>query len=355
VASEETGQERSEQPSARRREDFRRQGRVAFSPDLNGAAGLLAGLGVLALMASTLPTAAVETVARHLTALSSADLTIDSALGLMLEALVSAARLGGPLIVGPMLAGIGVHLLQTRGTVSAEGLRPRWHRLSVSGNLGRLLSGRSAAALLKALLKLTIVAWVAVATLRADRALMLGGGDTPAQVAAIGAVVMRVWLRIAVGYLALSLFDYAYLWWEHEKSLRMTKEEVRQESRETEASPALRQRLRALHQKMAGRRMMAEVKRADVVVRNPTHVAVALRYKAGTMRAPRVVAKGERLVALRIIEVAQEARVPVVENRPLARALFGAVDIGREVPPALYRAVAEVLAYVYSLTGTRRS
>src|SRR5262249_46157124 len=100
--------------------------------------------------------------------------------------------------------------------------------------------------------------------------------------------------------------------------------------------------------------MMAEVKRADVVVRNPTHVAVALRYKAGTMRAPRVVAKGERLVALRIIEVAREARVPVVENRLLARALFAAVDIGREGPPTLDRAVAEVLAYVYSLTGARR-
>jgi flagellar biosynthetic protein FlhB len=239
--------------------------------------------------------------------------------------------------------------------MSAEGLRPHWNRLSPGANVSRLLGGRSAAALLKALLKLAIVGWVAVATLRSDWTLVVGGSaDSQAHLAAVGAAIGRVWLRIAAGYLVLALFDYAYQWWEHEKSLRMTKEEVRQESRETEASPTLRQRLRAVHQKMAGRRMMTEVKRADVVVRNPTHVAVALRYQAGRMRAPRVVAKGERLLALRIIEVARAARVPVVENRPLARALFASVEIGRDVPPTLYRAVAEVLAYVYSLTGGRR-
>jgi flagellar biosynthetic protein FlhB len=355
VASEETGQERSEQPSARRREEFRRQGRVALSPDLTAAAGLLAGLGVLAMTAATLPAVAIDTLARRLVVLPRTDLTIDGALGLALDVLLAAARLGWPLVLGPMLVGISVHLLQTHGAVSGEGLRPRWNRLSPGANLGRLLGGRSAVALLKALLKLAIVTWVAVATLRSDWALILGAStDTEAHLIAVGGAVARVWLRIAAGYLVIALFDYAYQWWEHEKSLRMTKEEVRQESRETEASPTLRQRLRALHQKTAGRRMMAEVRRADVVVRNPTHVAVALRYQAGRMRAPRVVAKGERLLALRIIEVAREARVPVVENRPLARALFAGVEIGRDVPPSLYRAVAEVLAYVYALAGGRR-
>ncbi len=355
MASDESNQERTEQPSARRREQARDQGRVAFSPDLTAAAALLAGLGAVVLTAGPVVTSAVEMFARGLAVSGREDLTIDAALGLALHALAGAGRLAWPFLLGPLLVGAAVHLAQTRATVTTEGLKPRWERLAPGTNLRRLLGPRGAVGLLKALLKLAVVGWVAVATLQADWPMLMGAGlDGDARLAAVGAVIARIWLRVGIGYLLLAAFDYGFLWWRHEQSLRMTKEEARQETRETEANPALRQRVRTLHGKMVSRRMMAAVKTADVVVRNPTHVAVALAYKAGRMRAPRVVAKGERLLALRIIEVAQEARVPVVENRPLARALFTAVDIGRDVPPTLYRAVAEVLAYVYSLRGGRR-
>jgi flagellar biosynthetic protein FlhB len=355
VASDESNQERTEQPSARRREQARDQGRVAFSPDLTAAAALLAGLGAVVLTAGPAVTSAVEMFARGLVVSGREDLTIDAALGLALHALAGAGRLAWPFLLGPLLVGAAVHLAQTRATVTTEGLKPRWERLAPGTNLRRLLGPRGAVGLLKALLKLAVVGWVAVATLSADWSMLMGAGldGGEARLAAVGAVIARIWLRVGIGYLLLAAFDYGFLWWRHEQSLRMTKEEARQETRETEANPALRQRVRTLHGKMVSRRMMAAVKTADVVVRNPTHVAVALAYKAGRMRAPRVVAKGERLLALRIIEVAQEARVPVVENRPLARALFTAVDIGRDVPPTLYRAVAEVLAYVYSLRGGR--
>jgi flagellar biosynthesis protein FlhB len=357
VASEDAGQERTEQASPRRREEARRRGQVALSPDLTAAAGLLAGLGALTLVAGTLMTSAVDVLARRLTLVGRTDLSIDVALATVLDVLVAAAGLGWPLVLGPLLVGVGMHLAQTRAAVATEGLKPRWSRLDPAANLRRLLGGRSAVGLLKALLKLTVVAWVAYATLRADWPALMGAGldSGGARLVAVSTLVGRVWLRVGLGYLILAAFDYGYQYWQHEQSLRMTKEEVRQETRETEANPALRQRLRSLHQKMVSRRMMAAVKTADVVVRNPTHFAVALAYKAGRMRAPRVVAKGERLMALRIIEVAQQARVPVVENKPLARALFGGVDIGRDVPPTLYRAVAEVLAYVYALKGGRRS
>jgi flagellar biosynthetic protein FlhB len=129
----------------------------------------------------------------------------------------------------------------------------------------------------------------------------------------------------------------------------MTREELRQESRETEGNPTLRARMRAVHRQLATRRMMAAVKRADLVLRNPTHVAVALRYVSGRMAAPRVVAKGEHLLALRIVDVAYRHGVPVIENPPLARTLYRTVALGREIPRDLYRAVADVLAYVYSL------
>jgi flagellar biosynthetic protein FlhB len=355
VASED-GQEKTEQPSAKRREEARRRGQVALSPDLTAAAGLLAGLGAFTLVGGTLTASAVETLGRRLTLAGRAELSIDSAVATVLDTLLAAARLGWPLVLIPLLVGTAVHMGQTRAAFTSEGLKPRWNRLSPGANLGRLLGGRSAVGLLKALLKLTVVGWVAFATLRAEWATLMGAGldGGEARLAVVGEVVSRVWLRVAVGYLILAALDYGYQFWEHEKSLRMTKEEARQEARETEPNQQLKQRARALHQKMVSRRMMSAVKSADVVVRNPTHVAVALSYKAGSMRAPRVVAKGERLVALRIIEVARGARVPVVENRPLARALFAAVDIGRDVPPTLYRAVAEVLAHVSSLTGGRR-
>ena len=357
MASDDANQERSEQPSVRRREEARREGRVALSPDLTAASVLLASLGVVALGATTAITGAIDTVQRGLTQAASTEaLTIDAALALTLQALVRAGWLAWPFLLGPLAIGAGVHLAQTRGVVTAAGLKPRWDRLSPGANLRRMLGTRGAVGLLKALLKLVVVGWVAFATLRAEWPVLMGAGldGSEGRLAVIGAVIARVWLRVGLGYLLLSAFDYAFQWWQHEQSLRMTKEEVRQESRETEANPTLRQRVRALHGKMVSRRMMAAVRTADVVIRNPTHVAVALAYQPGRMRAPRVVAKGERLVALRIIEVAQEARVPVFENRPLARALFAAVEIGRDVPPSLYRAVAEVLAYVYSLRRGRR-
>jgi len=151
----------------------------------------------------------------------------------------------------------------------------------------------------------------------------------------------------------IAAIDYGYQWWEHERGLRMTKDELREEMKTTEGNPLIRSRVRALHRQMATKRMMVEVKRADVVLRNPTHYAVALKYDQAKMAAPRVVGKGARLLALQIITIAREHGVPVVENPPLARTLYKSVPVGRDIPRDLYRAVAEVLAYVYSLKGRR--
>jgi flagellar biosynthetic protein FlhB len=197
------------------------------------------------------------------------------------------------------------------------------------------------------------VGWI---TVRADwwPLMTLGQGGVDALPGALGRAIGGVWLVVAVAYLALAGADYGYQWWEHERGLRMTRQEVREEARQSEGDPQLRARQKSLHRQVTSRRMLAEVKRADVVLRNPTHYAVALRYDGGRQGAPRVVAKGARLMALRIIELARRHHVPVVENPPLARTLFGAVRVGAEIPPALYRAVAEVLAHVYSLRGAHR-
>jgi flagellar biosynthetic protein FlhB len=346
------GQERTEQPTGKRREDARREGRVPVSMEVTSAGALLGALGVFAMGGGALGQGAVEIVARGVARLPRADLSLDQVIALGFGAAADVLRVAWPLFLIPAVAAVAVGLLQTRFVVAAKLLRPDVSRVSPAKNLGRLLGTQGLAALAKAILKLVVVGVVGGSALR-DRwgVLVAGGPDTRAHVAAVGQALVDVWLRVAAAWLVLAALDWAWQRWTHEKSLRMTKEEVRQESKETDGNPTLRSRLRSVHRQMATRRMMTEVPKADVVVRNPTHVAVALRYTSGQMRAPRVVAKGERLLALRIIDVARRHGVPVMENPPLARALFAAVDLGREVPSELYRAVAEVLAYVYRLRG----
>lgn len=343
-----SSQERSEQPTGKRREEARRQGRVAVSADLAAAGALLGALAAHVMTGGQVLADAVGLLHDGLRP-RPGDLTVPGALALLGDAAASLLRLAWPLVALPAGVGVAAVLLQTRFVLSAEPLRPRWSRLGLREGLARLLGIQGLVALTRALLKLAVVGTVAWLSLRADwPALFALEAGEPA-LATVGGMAADLWLRVGLAYLALAAADYGYHLWRHQRSLRMTREEVRREVKETEGNPALRARLRALHRQLATRRMMAEVRRADVVLRNPTHVAVALRYLAGRMRAPRVVARGERLLALRIVEEARRAGVPVVENPPLARALFRAVGPGREIPAAFYRAVAEVLAHVYAL------
>ncbi len=343
-------QERTEQPTAKRREEARRRGQVARSHDLGAAAVLLAAIAAWMMSADRFFDDARVMLERAIVAMPTRTLTIDTTTALLRAAAHDAVALAGPIVLAPVVVAVAVHLVQTRAVLAPEALKPQWSRLDPMSGLGRILGIHGAVELAKAVLKLTLVAGVALLTLRADWTRLLGDtrpGEVP--VPLFARAVSTVWLRVGLAYLALALADYGYQWWRHEKSLRMTREEARQEMKETEGNPTLRARLRSVHRQMARRRMMAAVRTADVVVRNPTHVAVALKYERGTMRAPRVVAKGQRLLALRIIEIAKKYGVPVMENRPLARALHDGVKVGAEIPYELYRAVAEVLAYVYSL------
>jgi flagellar biosynthetic protein FlhB len=252
------------------------------------------------------------------------------------------------------LAAIGVQVLQTRFSTSWEGLRPQWARVHPGQGLARLLGPRGWADALKTTVKIGVLSFVAYSAVHRAWGSLLNPGQGEGSAITVAAAVGKLWLDVALAYLAIAALDYGHRWWQHEKSLRMTREEVRQESREQEGNPELRTRLRALHRQRITRRMLAEVERADVVVRNPIHVAVALRYDPAAMRAPRVVAKGARLVARRIVAIAMRHGVPVIESPPLARSLFRQVAVGQDVPGELYRLVAEVLAHVYALRAKAR-
>ena len=348
--------ERSEQPTGKRREDARREGRVASSHDLTAALALLGALTVHGLTAPQLLADTLAAFRAGFAPLTAGDLTLDGALALGLSSARAALGLAWPLISVAAAVAVIASLLQTRFVLSTRALAPQWARLSPLQGLGRLVSLRGLVELVKSLAKFALIGGIGFATLRGHWGPLLTAGDGGIEtlVGTVGRVVWDVWLGIALAYLALAALDYAYQCWEHEKSLRMTRHEVQQETKEATGSPHLRGRIRALHRKMAARRMVAEVRRADVVLRNPTHLAVAVRYESAAMPAPRVVAKGARLMARHIIEIAAAARVPILENPPLARALYSSVEVGREIPADLYRAVAQVLAYVYSLKGGKR-
>jgi flagellar biosynthetic protein FlhB len=224
-----------------------------------------------------------------------------------------------------------------------------WGRLDPRQGLKRLVSLQGASATLKASLKLAVLVAVAYTTLRPewDRFPLLASLELMDLLHWQLSLGLRLALRVVGVYAVLAVADYGYERWQHERGLRMSKQEVREESKQQEQSPHVRQRMRSLQQERVVRRMMQEVPKASVIVVNPTHIAVALLYTKA-YRAPRVVAKGKRLMAERILAAARQAGVPVVQDIPLARSLYKLVEVGQEIPVALYKAVAKILAYVYA-------
>lgn len=255
-----------------------------------------------------------------------------------------------PLFAILALAGVALNVAQTGPMLTWSGLSPRLNRVNPGSGLKRIFSAEGLVTLAKALLKMGVVAVVVWLTMAGQMAEIsaLGTLSIGASSARLAALSFDVALRAALVLFVLSLADYAWQRRRHTQQLRMSREEVKQELRETEGDPQIKAAIRRRRQSLMNR-MIAQVPLADVVVTNPTHYAVALKYDPVTMPAPQVLAKGERLLAQRIKEVARKAGVPVLEEPPLARALYAAVPVGRYIPANLFHAVAEVLAWVYAL------
>ncbi|QIA26948.1 EscU/YscU/HrcU family type III secretion system export apparatus switch protein [Thermaerobacter sp. PB12/4term] len=343
-------------PSPRRLREARRRGQVARSADLPAALVLLA----LAALAGTLvPLAArqVAGLARRLWAPSPAplpgDWTVAQAADLGRVVLLGTLAAAGPLALAGWVVAAAAGFVQAGGLFQPGLAAPRWERVNPLAGLQRLVSRRALVELLKAPVKLAVMAAaLGPALLGAGMQLITAtGAPLPAMLGLAGRSLQGLLWRGALAYLVVALADYAYQWWEHQQSLRMTVQEWKQDQKEAEGDPVLRQRIRQRQRYLARRRMLQEVPRADVVVTNPTHVAVALRYDPARMGAPVVVAKGVDFLALRIRALAEQHGVPVMEEPALARALYRAVEVGREIPAAFYVAVAEVLAFVWRLRG----
>ncbi len=347
--------DKTEQPTARRRQEARSRGQIAKSQDLSAAVLLLAGLLILEGFGGGLLTRLGRLTQFLLGCGDSPAWTPTEMVALGRQSAEELFSLMVPMLLTFFAIAVVVSVLQTGLLFTTEPLRWSLDRLNPISGLKKLFSMQSLISLLINLAKLTVVGGVVyyAALDQLDRILFAAGMHFSEMVQMAIGLLFSLGLRVGVVLLLLGIIDWFYQRFKHERSLRMSKHEVKEEMRRMEGDPLMKRRRREVQMQLALQRLRRDVPKADVVVTNPTHVAVALKYDAATMSAPRVVAKGEGYVAQRIREVALAAGIPVVERQPLARALFKLVEVGGEIPPHLYQAVAEVLAYIYQLSGQR--
>lgn len=357
MAENEDGQEKTESATPKRLEEARKKGQIPRSRDLTAAAVLMAGGVALSSLGSQIGGDLYSIMRRGLTLTREQALdptqTVPALSGAAMDGLLASVPVLGLLLLAALLA----PLVLGGWSFSTESLMPQFNRLNPLAGFKRMFSMRSVVELMKALAKFGIVALVAVLVLWKDTPELLALGREPTAQAIVHAVKLSgsALILISAGMLLIAGFDVPYQLWQHAKQLKMTREEVRREMKESEGSPEVKSRIRQLQQQMARQRMMQDVPRADVIVTNPTHFAVALKYDEKRMRAPVVVAKGADVIAARIREIAKEHSVPIFEAPPLARVLYKNVDIGGEVPASMYVAVAQVLSYIFQLRTAQRS
>jgi flagellar biosynthetic protein FlhB len=342
---------RSLPPTPRRRTEARERGQVPRSREIATAAVIIACAAAGMWFAPALLARHREMLARWIELAGTFEIT-EATVPLVLRRMVlDGAVLAAPLVGAATIAGIGAHLSQGGMVVRMDRLMPNLERVNPLTGLKRMVAGEAVVGLLKAVVKLVVVGYVGyrIVIRAGSGAEALVALSVPDVVGFIGAAIRDTTLFVGAALLALAALDYGYEYYRVEQSLKMTRQEMEDEQRSSEGDVKIKRRFRKFHYELTKNRMLAEVPTADVVLTNPVHVAVALRYVADLMRAPRVVAKGAGEVAEQIKAAARRAGVPIVERRALARALFRSVKIGQEIPAALYRAVAEVLAYIYSL------
>jgi flagellar biosynthetic protein FlhB len=354
MAEDNDDSQKTEEPSQRKLEEARRKGQVVLSREVNNWF-LLAAAGV-ALLLGPMSAVSVERAARMFLARSH-EIRVDyGLLGMVGEAVVDALYALLPAFALGLLAVFAGPVLQRGFVIATERLHPRLDNLSPMAGFKRIFSVRSAVEFGKNLAKIAVVGTVAAVLLlpELDRLPLLPSFDELMLLHEMHALAIRLVAGVLVVLTALAAFDYGYQWFAFRRSMRMTKEEMKEEFKQTEGDPVVKAKLRQIRQARARQRMMAAVPGASVVITNPTHFAVALKYELGARGAPKCVAKGADAVAAKIREVATAHDVPIVENPPLARALYATMDIDEEVPEEHYKAVAEVISYIFRLKGKMR-
>lgn len=347
------GEDKTEKATPKKRRDQRKEGNVLQSKEIGTAVSILGIFSIVRLLAEFMMKNLLSYFARVYEQSGTYELTADSYMPLIVNVITVVVLVVGPVLAAAMLLGILPTIAQTKGLFTMKALKPKFSRLNPLEGIKKMFSLQSIVGIVKGLVEVIAIG-VLVFNEISDR--------MPTILSLIDCGVMQ-----GIAYAALSIYDlvmticivlvfvaaadFLFQWWQFEKKLKMSKQEVKDEFKQMEGDPQIKSKIKQRQQEMARSRMMAEVPTADVVIRNPTHYAVALRYDQNKNRAPQVIAKGKDYLALKIVQIAEANNVYCMENPTLARALYAQVDLGREIPYELYDAVAEVLTVVYRETN----
>ncbi len=353
------GDDKTEKATPKKKSDARKKGQVFQSREMS--ASLILILMIVSMNAfgsiiyEQISTYMKKVFTEYLTNKDAFDTGILAKL--FIDGVTVLAKTSLPLLLIAVLAGLLVGYAQVGILFTLETLKPQGNRINPLSGFKRIFSMRSVVELVKSIIKILIVAWVAYSYLKSktNEVVALMNNDLFDILSFIGNAAFTVALRICAAMIIVGFLDYLYQRYDYEKNLKMTKQEVKEEYKQMEGNPEIKSKIKQKQRQMSMKRMMQEIPKADVVITNPTHFAVAIKYEAEKASAPFVVAKGQDYIALRIKQIANENKVQIVENKPLARTLYSTVDIGQPIPPELYQAVAEILAFVYNLKNGGRA
>lgn len=344
--------EKTEDPTSKKQSDARSKGQVAKSQEMNSAFVILSAFMTLKILGTYVYdqiAAYVVYILSNLFLLSN-ELSVEGLMHIFMGILLVLAKTALPIMLAIMVVAVIINLYQVGINFTTEPLMPSLSKLDPISGAKKMFSKRSLVELVKSIFKIIVVGYFIIRFLMDEIGYLpqLIYADLYAALSFFTDIVFQLAFQLCGVLMVLAVFDFMYQKWEHKQSLKMSKQDIKDESKQSEGDPHIKGKIRQKQRAMAMQRMMQEVPKADVIITNPTHFAVALKYEQG-MTAPVVIAKGQDLIAQRIKAIAKEARIVIVENKPLARALYSTTEVGDIVPQELYKSVAEVLAYVYRL------
>lgn len=353
--ADESADEKTEAPSEKKKQDAREKGTVAKSTEINSVIVLLTGIFMLKWFGAWIYNEIAGCTIEFFTSIADTSMTQQRFIQLVMMGLILFAKATLPVAGAILLTGVIANIAQIGFLFTMKPLIPDLEKINPISGFKRLFSLQSFVETIKSIIKLTIIAFVAYYTLKGEFSHMIHLADTP--IIMIWFFMLKigfdVMLRIALVLIIIAILDYAYQRFDHEKKLKMSHQEVKEERKQMEGDPQIKSRIRSLQREMARRRMMEQVPKATVVVTNPTHIAIALRYEPKENDTPIVVAKGKRAIAERIRTIAREHGIPIIENKPLARAMYDKVEPGLPIPMEFFTAIAEIMAYIYRLKNRR--
>ncbi|MCM1164723.1 MAG: flagellar biosynthesis protein FlhB [Lachnospiraceae bacterium] len=343
------GEEKTEKATPKKRRDQRKEGNVLQSKEIVTAASVLGIFAAVRLLAGFIVKNLLSFTARIYENSAVYDVNADNLMPLVVNIITVVVMVVGPVCAVAMLLGIIPTVAQTRGLFTMKALRPKFSRLNPLEGIKKLFSMQAIVGILKGLIEVIVIAYMIYSEISDRMPTLLSLMDVGLMqgLAYIGLSIFDMVMLICILLVFVAAGDFLFQWWQFEKKLKMSKQEVKEEFKQMEGDPQVKSKIKQRQQQMAQSRMMQEVPSADVIIRNPTHFAVALKYDQDKNRAPEVIAKGKDYLAMKIVEIAEKNDVMCVEDPPLARTLYAEVDIGREIPIELYNAVAEILTVVY--------